>query len=149
MILLGGAGREGLRRRALFFYLIPATVVAFRVAVVSEVQFAQPSHTPGSSPRRAPIRFLHRREFSKCRAHHFSQSAVSACFLTSRLRSRPKINHVLRKTDENRRRRIEFRRANVETSSITSGSAGAPLLNMPPYCPSKTRCRRARRARFG
>ncbi len=32
---------------ALFFYLFPATVVAFRVAVVFEVQFAQPSHTPG------------------------------------------------------------------------------------------------------
>ena len=34
-----------MRRYALFFYLIPATVVAFRVAVVFEVQFAQPSHT--------------------------------------------------------------------------------------------------------
>ncbi|WP_050601988.1 hypothetical protein [Ruegeria sp. 6PALISEP08] len=36
-----------MRKGTLFFYLIPATVVAFRVAVVFEVHFAQPSHTPG------------------------------------------------------------------------------------------------------
>ncbi len=47
MILQARPGREGLRKGTLFFYLIPATVVAFRVAVVIEVQFAQPSHTPG------------------------------------------------------------------------------------------------------
>ncbi|GAA6159484.1 hypothetical protein NBRC116589_16580 [Ruegeria sp. HU-ET01832] len=40
-----------MRSSAPFFYLIPATVVAFRVAVVSEVQFAQPSHTPRDRPR--------------------------------------------------------------------------------------------------
>ena len=42
----GIAGFQRLRISALFFYLFPATVVAFRVAVVFEVQFAQPSHTP-------------------------------------------------------------------------------------------------------
>ncbi|KIC41776.1 hypothetical protein RA28_20560 [Ruegeria sp. ANG-S4] len=35
-----------MRKSVLFFYLIPATIVAIRVAVVFEVQFAQPSHTP-------------------------------------------------------------------------------------------------------
>ena len=60
---------EGLRNSAPFFYLIPATVVAFRVAVVSEVQFAQPSHTLRDvSPDEHPYGFCIAAILATCRS---------------------------------------------------------------------------------